>query len=643
MAVSFVTSSASSYSGTGSPRSAGSVTVAVGDLLVVVGAGSDGTTLNTPTSSGAALSSWTLRRSYSVGTTYGTIYLWTATANAAGSVTVSVSRNTGGSTEINYGFTVLQYRGVDGVGSSAVGNSSSGTPNLSLTVTQNSHVVFGAVDFNPASGNETYLGYGDAVTDVTSNNRFYVGKYGAQNAGTASYGLTAPTGQKWAAVAVELQEVQQVTAVRNVSWDVAQFVTATRAVTYDVEIQQVTATAAVSWTIMGKVEVTRQVRWDVQWLGTWREIVNTPEWLGMVTAKSRTISARAELVDSNGNYVQDLVFDTASIDYRGEAAEAWAGSVTFKDPDMVPRDPADKLDPRAGYRVRFWWRILWAGDQWFEVPVGTMILDDPKISDDPDSFGITVTARDILSVVRRTGYGQENIPVGGLTVDVAIKKLFAAVAPWVTVKVPPTSIVLPDAYQLGLDNADPGKDWTKLADLAGWVVRTDRMGTVLVGPREPRAQIVADWQEGPDCPVMSMSRDITSSQMFNRVLVRSTAQDAVGVWAVAEDDDPGSPTWVGRTDWGPFTKVIESDAVKTSEAALQMARMQLGRFMRPTESVDVVVPQRPDLEYRDQIALARERSGVGGVFMVSGWSLRLGPADKGPDTMTVTMMQRTIQ
>jgi hypothetical protein len=273
--------------------------------------------------------------------------------------------------------------------------------------------------------------------------------------------------------------------------------------------------------------------------------------------------------------------------------------------------------------------------------VGTLILDDPKITDDSSKFGITVTARDILSVIRRTGYGQQTIPVSGVTVDVAIKRLFAAIAPWAVVKVPTSTIVLPDAYQLGMDNADRGKDWTKLADMAGWVVRTDRMGTIMVGPRPERAWLVADWQEGADCPVSSLNRDITQSQMFNRVLVRSTAPDAVGVYAVAEDDDPGSPSWVGR--FGPFTKVIETDVVKTEEAALAMAKMQLGRFMRPTESVTVTVPQRPDLEYRDQIALARARSGVAGVFMVSGWSLRLGPANKGPELMTVTMMTRSIQ
>jgi hypothetical protein len=524
------------------------------------------------------------------------------------------------------------------LGLSTVGNSSSGAPSLSLAVSQNSHVAFGSADFNPASGTATWLNSGLSITDTTSNNRFYVGRYDIQNAGTNSYGLSAPTGQKWAAVALELQEIQTVTATRSVAWDVAAQVTATRDVSWDVSMLSVTATVAVTWDVLGKVEVTRPITWDIAWLGTWREIVNTPEWLAMVGAKSRTVSARAELVDKNGNFVKDLIFDTASIDYRGESAEAWAGSVTFKDTSLVPRSPTDSLDPRAGYRARFWWRIYWE-DQWFEVPVGTMILDDPKISDDTDSFGITVTARDVLSVVRRTGYGQSLISVGGLTVDVAIKKLFSAVAPWVTVKVPTSSVVLPDAYQLGLDNADPAKDWTKLADLAGWVVRTDRMGTVTVGPQPERAWIVADWQEGADCPVSSMGRDITSSQIFNRILVRSTAQDAVGVYAVAEDDDPGSPTWVGR--YGPFTKVIETDVVKDTAGALSMAKMQLGRFLRPTDSVNVTVPQRPDLEYRDQIALLRQRAGVGGVFMVSGWALKLGPADRGPEPMTVTMMVRS--
>ncbi|MDI2033003.1 hypothetical protein [Paenarthrobacter nitroguajacolicus] len=637
MAVSFVGSAASSYTGTTSPRTA-TLTVSAGDVLVVLGGGSDGTTLGSPTNTGTALA-WTLRQSYSNGTSWGTIYLWTAAAAETGSLTVTIARNTSGSTT-NYGFTVLAYSGVGAIGNTALNNSSSGAPALSMTVESGTFVAFGATDFNGQPGSAAWLNSGTTVVDVLSNNHFYVGRYGSQTAGTRSYGLSGPTPQKWAAAAVELRPILDVSATRNVAWDVQQQVTTTRDVSWDVTMQTVTASRAVTWNVLGKVEVTRQVRWETKWLGTWREIVNTPEWLAMVDAPSRTISSRAELVDANGNFVQDLIFDTASIDYRGEAAEAWAGSVTFTDPSMAPKSPTDVLDPRSGLRARFWWRVLHE-DQWFEVPVGTLILDDPQIDDSWDSWGISVTARDILSVVRRTGYGQVIIPVGGVTVDVAIKRLFAAVAPWVTVKVPPSPIVLPGAYQLGLDNADPAKDWTKLADMAGWVVRTDRMGTVIVGPRPERAWLVADWQEGAGCPVSTLSRGITQSQMFNRVLVRSTAQDAVGVYAVAEDDDPGSPSWVGR--FGPFTKVIESDAVKTTEAALSMAKMQLGRYLRPAESVQVTVPQRPDLEYRDQIALARARSGVAGVFMVSGWTLKLGPADHGPERMSVTMMTRSLQ
>ncbi|MBK7274851.1 MAG: hypothetical protein IPI13_17485 [Actinomycetales bacterium] len=84
------------------------------------------------------------------------------------------------------------------------------------------------------------------------------------------------------------------------------------------------------------------------------------------------------------------------------------------------------------------------------------------------------------------------------------------------------------------------------------------------------------------------------------------------MWAVVEDDDPGSATWVGR--YGPFERVIESDAVTTAEGALSMARMQYGRLRLPTESIQARVPVRPDLDYRDPVILRRDRSGVGGTY-----------------------------
>lgn len=70
-----------------------------------------------------------------------------------------------------------------------------------------------------------------------------------------------------------------------------------------------------------------------------------------------------------------------------------------------------------------------------------------------------------------------------------------------------------------------------------------------------------------------------------------------------------------------------------------MARMQYGRLRLPTESVSVRVPVRPDLDYRDPVILRRDRSGVGGTYLVSGWTIRLGSA---PSSMEVAMMPRDM-
>ena len=61
-------------------------------------------------------------------------------------------------------------------------------------------------------------------------------------------------------------------------------------------------------------------------------------------------------------------------------------------------------------------------------------------------------------------------------------------------------------------------------------------------------------------------------------------------------------------------RLIESDAVSTPAGALSMARMQYGRLRLPTETVQVRVPVRPDLDYRDPVILRRDRSGVGGTY-----------------------------
>ena len=370
-------------------------------------------------------------------------------------------------------------------------------------------------------------------------------------------------------------------------------------------------------------------------VATWRDWRDTPWWVGLVESRDRTVGSRVELIDSTGATVADLPVAAASVELHGTQQEQWAGSVVIRDPDWLPQDPTDLLDQRAGLRARIWWRLLTGPASGPEVPLATLVLGDPQVRDREGAWEMTLTGRDVLSLPKRGGYRGLILDLGGLTVTAALKLLFAQLAPTVPVRVADTTLTLPTGYQVGLSDRTPAQDWTDLADVAGWVVRSDRDGVIVAGPRVDRTTPRADWSEGDDATVIELDRDVSTSDTVNRVIVRSTS--TAGVWAVVEDDDPGSATWVGRH--GPFERLIESDAVSTPAGALSMARMQYGRLRLPTETVQVRVPVRPDLDYRDPVILRRDRSGVGGTYLVSGWTIRLGPS---PSLMEVAMMPRDM-
>jgi hypothetical protein len=112
---------------------------------------------------------------------------------------------------------------------------------------------------------------------------------------------------------------------------------------------------------------------------------------------------------------------------------------------------------------------------------------------------------------------------------------------------------------------------------------------------------------------------------------------------VVEDDDPSSPTYVGGP-WGvhPMPS-IETDKAVTEAALRSLGLMQLGRGLKPTEDVDLTIPQRPDLTYRHPVKLSRGLVGVAGVHEVSSWSLVMPVNGEPPQPMKVGMMRRYVR
>lgn len=360
------------------------------------------------------------------------------------------------------------------------------------------------------------------------------------------------------------------------------------------------------------------------------DVTRSSEWITAAQASQRVVSSRVEAVSLTGAVLGDVPVDAVSVSYDGEQAEAWHAELTLSDPSMVPTSTSSILDGRSGVMLRPWWRLL-TTTGWMEVPCGTYIVEDPKVRDS-GALSITVPGLDPLAVARRGKYGAAVVQVGGMTVTAALKKLFSVVAPGLPVSIGASTETLPASYELW--ERDPAEDWTEIAAMAGMVVRTDRMGVITAAAPATPAAAVASWVEGRDCPVTDLTSQLKTSTIPRRVVVVSTAPEVVPP-VVGEWVNPDADSMLIVTE-----QRIESSTVTTKDGASSLARLSGERWARPQQTISLEVPARPDLSYRDVVALSRQRAGVSGLYQVGGWTLSLTGPDKPPALMSVQMMTR---
>ena len=361
-----------------------------------------------------------------------------------------------------------------------------------------------------------------------------------------------------------------------------------------------------------------------------------PAWVAAVKARTRTVTSRVDLLDDTDTVIGSLPVTGGDIEYTS-AAISWAGRLALSGrPDMVPASWLDPLDARSRTRARVVWAVD-TPDGWLEWVVCTLDLEDPTITETATGIDVTVEGHDTQDRIRRAGYGPTVLSLGGLTVTAALRQIFATVAPLGRWSVPDTSTVLPATFEVGTES--PARDWTDIAAAAGWVVRTDRFGVVTAGPW-PDPVTHDGYSEGPDCRVLSLRSSLTTSTLINRVIVASSHPQGTPIVGVAADMDPGSPTYVGRA--GFFDLRITSDTITDQVSADAMARLHLGRSLTPAQKIEIQVPPRPDLAYRDVLALTRARAGVWGLWRVQSWTLPLPVPGQPPAPMTIRLASRDL-
>lgn len=188
-------------------KTTSSFNVKAGDILVVY-VGMEHAHGAMPTVSGGSLT-WTLRQIAHTDLNSSSAGVWTATVDADKSMTVSVDTpNTQ-----NFGLNVLTFRGSSGVGASSVADAVAGAPSLNITTTKaNSAIVVLSVDWNAGDGaSRTWRTNAGALSELTyyyESSRYtaYAGYHpNSGPIGTYAVGLSAPAGQKFSIVALEIK------------------------------------------------------------------------------------------------------------------------------------------------------------------------------------------------------------------------------------------------------------------------------------------------------------------------------------------------------------------------------------------------------------------------------------------------------
>lgn len=194
-----------------------SVTTAIGDRLVAWASMADNAaTISTPT--GGTGLTWALSVRDSNAANFSGSYLWTAgPATTAETFTLQTTK-TGGSGTFMWAFGCERWSGAGGFGTGVTASNASGAPTVNVTTTKaNSAIVAVDSDWNAGAttGKAWRTGAGaltellvDQDTSTSSTLTCYIGYHADAGAtGTYAVGLTAPTGQKYTIVAVEVFSV----------------------------------------------------------------------------------------------------------------------------------------------------------------------------------------------------------------------------------------------------------------------------------------------------------------------------------------------------------------------------------------------------------------------------------------------------
>lgn len=235
-----------------------------------------------------------------------------------------------------------------------------------------------------------------------------------------------------------------------------------------------------------------------------------------------------------------------------------------------------------------------------------------KVTADEDAFGapiVHVEASD-LSWLMTTPLRVPLLITSGTEVGAAFRAIINAKAPGLEMNVADTRFVVPSAMVLSLDH-NPWEEAQKLALVAGCEAFCDVDGTIVMRPTSLKASSTFVWQfiEGEGAQFAEPQRILDAADTANVYTVIGNSAGSTGsVRATVFDDDPTSPTYVGK--YGEVHHVERTPLIDNQSQAAEAAAAGFATSVAAHEETNVKTSCIPQLDGGDTCQIVRPRLGI---------------------------------
>ncbi|MBB1253165.1 DUF5047 domain-containing protein [Streptomyces sp. OF3] len=350
-------------------------------------------------------------------------------------------------------------------------------------------------------------------------------------------------------------------------------------------------------------------------------------WLAALR-ESHVTASRAELHWPDGT-VTELPHISGSVTVDRGAQVRRTATVEVPDPGLLPATAADYLAV-AGLRIRLLRGLVLDGEPQL-VPVFYGRLD--SVEGDPDTGPVTLSASGLEALIVDARFEAPYSTRGSTAAVTSITALIRSVIPGavITSTAPNTA--------LGARTWDAQDDrWDAIQEIAtavGADVWAGPDGVFHIAPLAEVATADPVWEiaAGDGGALIEAGGGWSRQGIYNVVVAEgeNLEENVPPVSATVEDDDPGSPTWVG----GPFGRVprfYASPTLTTVNAATTAALKLLREAVKPSATADITSLPNPLLEPGDVVRVVYG-SGRSTLHQIQSLAVDLGSA-----AMTLTMI-----